>query len=228
VQDILAGQATPPTYRAAPDCVALPLLALRPAHFRGDHTSEAGTRYKADRCPCCQTDLVGVAEDVSAETHTANAVCTGPAGVLGALRGALRQDVLAALPGTQAVQAAAHAVLVPSQEAEISIHAQEAFVSSLMDPGELCRMPSPAMDAVQRLAAGFVALAAAHWLGRGPTLCTCQHAAAAERVAATCRCACADSGGAPGLPFPCSPATRSQPQLHADTPLTLFHFKLVI
>jgi hypothetical protein len=150
VQDILSGQATPRTYLAAPDCVAPPLLALRSAHFRGDHTSQAGTLYKADRCPCCQTDLVGVAEDVSADKRRwrlmqhALVVCTGPAGVLSALRGALRQDVLAALPGTQAAQAAARAVLVSSQEAEM--HVQQAFVSFLLDPGTLCRMPSPAMQ----------------------------------------------------------------------------------
>jgi hypothetical protein len=38
VQNILAGQTAPPRYLAAPDCVAVPLLALWSAHFRGDHT----------------------------------------------------------------------------------------------------------------------------------------------------------------------------------------------
>jgi hypothetical protein len=47
-------------------------------------------------------------------------------------------------------------------------------------------MPSLAMAAILRLGAGFVTLATAHWFGVGR--------------------------GAPGLPFPCSPAARSQPQ----------------
>jgi hypothetical protein len=63
-QSILAGQTAPPTYLAAPDCVAVPLLALRSAHFRGDHTQVASTMYEADNCPSCHAELVGVFEDV--------------------------------------------------------------------------------------------------------------------------------------------------------------------
>jgi hypothetical protein len=129
--------------------------------------------------------------------------------VLSALRGALRHDVMAALPAIHAAQAAPRAAMVPNSEAWAQ--AQPGFIDFLLDPGALCCMPSPAMDAALRLAAGFLTLAAALWLGVRPDAVGVSTLLLPKKPI-LCAAARVDTCDAPGLPGPGSPNTGLQPQ----------------
>jgi hypothetical protein len=72
-------------------------------------------------------------------------------------------------------------------------------------------MPSPAKDAVLRLAAGFVMLAAAHWLGVRPDAVGVS-TLLLPKDSILCSAARVNTAHAPGLPGPGSPKAGLQPQ----------------